>query len=222
VSRSARETLRTERTAVRRRSDRGEYDRATIDAILDEALVRHVGFAVDGQPFVIPTLHVRVDDRLYLHGSPANRMLRTLEGDADACITVTLIDGLVLSRSWFHTAVNYRSVVVLGRAVEVVDQEEKRAALRALIEHVVPGRSDDARPPTDDELGATLVLAVPLTEASAKIRTGPAIEEPEDLARPHWAGEIPLALRVSGTPVPDTHTPATIDVPGYVAALARR
>jgi nitroimidazol reductase NimA-like FMN-containing flavoprotein (pyridoxamine 5'-phosphate oxidase superfamily) len=208
------------RTTVRRLAERGRYDQDTINAVLDEARVCHVGFAVDGQPYVIPTLHVRVDDHLYLHGAPANQMLRTLRDGVDACVTVTLIDGLVLSRSWFHTSVNYRSVVVLGRAFEVSDPGEKRVALRALVEHVIPGRSDDARPPTDSELRATLVLALPLAEASAKVRTGPAKEEPADLPLRHWSGVVPLALQVSGPPQTDADTPADVEVPDYVTRLA--
>jgi nitroimidazol reductase NimA-like FMN-containing flavoprotein (pyridoxamine 5'-phosphate oxidase superfamily) len=201
-------------------AERGRYDRTTIEAILDEARVCHVGFVVAGQPYVIPTLHVRVDELLYLHGAPANQMLRTLKDGVDACVTATLIDGLVLSRSWFHTSVNYRSVVVLGRAHEVTHPDEKHAALRALVEHVIPGRSVDARPPTNAELRATLVLALPLTEASAKVRTGPAKEEPGDLALRHWSGVVPLALQVSGPPDADEHTRADIDVPDYVTRLA--
>jgi hypothetical protein len=212
----------SERTKIKRLPDRGEYDRAAIDAILDEALVCHVGFEVDGQPYVIPTLHARVGEQLYLHGAPANRMLRTLGGGVDACVTVTLIDGLVLSRSWFHHSVNYRSVVVLGRAVEVTGKDEKLRALAALVEQIVPGRTADSRPPTDAELRATLVLALPLTEASAKVRTGPAVEDEEDVALGHWSGVVPLALDVSGAPAPDSYVTAGTAVPDYVAALAER
>ncbi|MGH9025851.1 MAG: pyridoxamine 5'-phosphate oxidase family protein [Acidimicrobiia bacterium] len=217
---SSQGTPASARTTVHRLAERGQYDRETIDAILDKARVCHVGFVVDGQPYVIPTLHVRVGERLILHGAPANQMLRTLKDGADACVTVTLIDGLVLSRSWFHTSVNYQSVVVVGRAVEVSDPDEKRAALRELVEHVVPGRSDDARPPTDAELRATLVLALPLTEASAKVRAGPAKEEPDDVALRHWSGVVPLALQVSAPPWADADTPADVGVPDYVSRLA--
>ena len=212
----------SERTKVKRLPDRGEYDRGAIDAILDEALVCHVGFSVDGQPYVIPTLHARVGEQLYLHGAPANRMLRTLRDGVDACVTVTLIDGLVLSRSWFHHSVNYRSVVVLGRAVEVTDQDEKLRALAALVEHIVPGRTEDARPPTDAELRATLVLSLPLAEASAKVRTGPAKEEESDLALDHWSGVVPLALDVSGEPAADSYVEPSVPVPDYVAARSAR
>jgi uncharacterized protein len=211
----------SERTVVRRLPERGRYERDTIDKILDEALVCHVGFVADAQPYVIPTLHVRMQDRLYLHGAVANRMLRTLEGGVDVCVTVTLLDGLVLSRSWFHHSVNYRSVVVLGRAVEVTDRDEKVAALRSLVEHVVPGRSGDSRAPSDTELRRTRVLAIPLDEASAKVRAGPPKEEADDLALPYWGGEVPMALRVTGAPVADSHTPAEWKAPGYIAELHR-
>jgi uncharacterized protein len=215
-------TAPSDRTKVKRLPERGEYDRETIDAILDEALVCHVGFVVDGQAYVIPTLHARDGDRLILHGAPANRMLRTLRDGIDACVTVTLIDGLVLSRSWFHTSVNYRSVVVLARAAEVTETEAKRRALAVLVEHVIPGRSADARPPTDAELRATLVLEMPLTEASAKVRTGPAKEEEEDLDLGHWSGVVPLALAANGEPVPDSYVQPGAEVPDYVRALGVR
>jgi hypothetical protein len=196
--------MQTARTTVRRKADRGRYDRGTIDAILDEALLAHVGFTVDGAPCVLPMAYARVGDVLYLHGASGNHMLRTLAGGAEACVTVTLLDGLVLSRSAFHHSMNYRSVVAFGRAEKVDDDAEKRAAMEALIEHMVPGRTPHTRPPSERELRATLVVRFPLTEASAKIRTGPALEEPDDLALPYWGGEIPLRL-VAGEPVPDAH-----------------
>jgi nitroimidazol reductase NimA-like FMN-containing flavoprotein (pyridoxamine 5'-phosphate oxidase superfamily) len=196
--------MQTARTTVRRKADRGRYDRGTIDAILDEALLAHVGFTVDGAPCVLPMAYARVGDVLYLHGASGNHMLRTLAGGAEACVTVTLLDGLVLSRSAFHHSMNYRSVVAFGRAEKVDDDAEKRAAMEALIEHTVPGRTPHTRPPSERELRATLVVRFPLTEASAKIRTGPALEEPDDLALPYWGGEIPLRL-VAGEPVPDAH-----------------
>jgi nitroimidazol reductase NimA-like FMN-containing flavoprotein (pyridoxamine 5'-phosphate oxidase superfamily) len=179
---------------VKREPQRGVYDRETIDAILDEALVCHLGFAVDGQPYVIPTLHARVGDRLYVHGSAASRMLRHAASDVRICVTVTLLDGLVLARSVFNHSIDYRSVVVLGTPTLVEDVDEKREALRAFTEHVAPGRWEEARQPTDQELKATWILSVPLDEASAKIRTGPPEDEPEDMDLPVWAGVVPIHL----------------------------
>src|SRR5947209_13754958 len=191
------DSLQTPRTPVRRLPARGAYNRDTIDAILDEAYICHVGFIVPdedgGQPFVIPTIHARVGDTLYFHGSAASRMLRSLRDGVDACVTVTLLDGLVMARSAFHHSMNYRSVVVLGKGREVVDPEEKLRVLDALVEHVCAGRSRDVRPPNESELRQTLVLAIPLSEASAKIRTGPAVDDDEDYALPIWAGIIPMA-----------------------------
>ena len=179
---------------VKREPQRGAYDRETIDAILDEALVCHLGFAVDGQPYVIPTLHARVGDRLYVHGSAASRMLRHAAADARICVTVTLLDGLVLARSVFNHSIDYRSVVVLGTPTLVEDVDEKREALRAFTEHVAPGRWEEARQPTVQELKATWILSVPLDEASAKVRTGPPEDEPEDMDLPVWAGVVPIHL----------------------------
>jgi uncharacterized protein len=192
----------SERTRVRREPDRGVYDRAAIDAILDEGLVCHLGFVQDGQPFVIPTLYGRVGDVVYVHGSSASRMLRTLEGGVDACLTVTLVDGIVLARSIFNHSINYRSVVVLGRAVPVEEAEEKLQALEAFSQRVLPGRWAEVRPPTAKELKATAILRLPLDEVSAKARTGPPHDYEDDLAVPVWAGVIPLSLQ-AGTPVPD-------------------
>jgi nitroimidazol reductase NimA-like FMN-containing flavoprotein (pyridoxamine 5'-phosphate oxidase superfamily) len=183
-----------EHLRVRREPQRGVYDRETIDAILDEALVCHLGFAVDGQPYVIPTLHARVGDRLYVHGSAASRMLRHAASDVRICVTVTLLDGLVLARSVFNHSIDYRSVVVLGTPTLVEDVDEKRKALHAFTEHIAPGRWEEARQPTDQELKATWILSVPLDEASAKIRTGPPEDEPEDLDLPVWAGVVPIHL----------------------------
>jgi nitroimidazol reductase NimA-like FMN-containing flavoprotein (pyridoxamine 5'-phosphate oxidase superfamily) len=183
-----------EHLRVKREPQRGVYDRETIDAILDEALVCHLGFAVDGQPYVIPTLHARVGDRLYVHGSAASRMLRHAASDVRICVTVTLLDGLVLARSVFNHSIDYRSVVVLGTPTLVEDVGEKREALRAFTEHVAPGRWDEARQPTEQELKATWILSVPLDEASAKIRTGPPEDEPEDMDLPVWAGVVPIHL----------------------------
>ncbi|MBI2169801.1 MAG: pyridoxamine 5'-phosphate oxidase family protein [Actinobacteria bacterium] len=190
----------TARTTIRR-DDRGVYDRAVIDSVFDEALICHVGFALDRQPYVIPTIHARVGDVLYLHGSPATRMIRTLKGGAPVCVTATLLDGLVLARSVFHHSMNYRSAVVLGRAREVTDPGEKMAALEAIVEHVAPGRWGEARRPNEKEFRGTAVLAIPITEASAKVRTGPPVDDEEDLALPVWAGVIPLTL-ARGEPDP--------------------
>jgi nitroimidazol reductase NimA-like FMN-containing flavoprotein (pyridoxamine 5'-phosphate oxidase superfamily) len=178
---------------VTREPHRGAYDRATIDAILDEALLCHLGFQVDGRPYVIPTLHARVGDRLYVHGSAASRMLRHAASGMPVCATVTLFDGLVLARSVFNHSVNYRSVVVFGTAILVAD-DEKREALRALTEQLAPGRWDEARQPTDKELKATWILSLPLDEASAKLRTGAEEDEPEDRDLPVWAGVVPVHL----------------------------
>jgi len=178
---------------VKREPHRGAYDRETIDAILDEALLCHLGFQVDGRPTVIPTLHARVGDRLYVHGSAASRMLRHAASGMPMCATVTLFDGLVLARSVFNHSVNYRSVVVFGTAT-LVDDAEKREALRALTEQLAPGRWDEARQPTAKELKATSILSLPLDEASAKVRTGAEEDEPEDLDLPVWAGVVPVHL----------------------------
>jgi len=192
----------TSRTTVRRKADRARYDRAVVHGVLDEALHCTVAFAVDGRPWAIPTIHARVGDALYLHGAPANHMLQSAVAGTEVCVTATLVDGLVLARSWFHHSVNYRSVVLFGRAVRVDDIAEKRVALRALVEHVMEGRSDDAREPTDGELRATLVLRVPIDEASAKVRTGGPIDDDDDLALDVWAGDLPLRVQ-AGVPRPD-------------------
>jgi nitroimidazol reductase NimA-like FMN-containing flavoprotein (pyridoxamine 5'-phosphate oxidase superfamily) len=212
-------TLQTDRTTVRRLGKRGNYDAETIKSIIDEALICHVGFVVDGAPVVIPTIHTRVGDTLYLHGSAASRMLRSLKQGVEACVTITLLDGLVLARSAFHHSMNYRSVVVFGTAREV-DGEEKLRALGALVEHVCRGRSADARPPNDVELRQTLVLALPIAEASAKIRTGPPIDDEEDYALDVWAGVIPM--RVMPQPaVADERLASGIAVPNYVMNYSR-
>ena len=183
-----------ERTKVTRHPERGRYDRETIDAILDEALLCHLGFEVEGQPYVIPTLFARVGDVLYVHGSAASRMLRHAANGARVCVTVTLFDGLVLARSVFNHSVNYRSVVVLGTATLVEDADEKVAALHAFTEHVAPGRWDEARQPNAKELKATWVLRLPLDEASAKVREGPPKEPAEDEQLPFWSGVVPVHL----------------------------
>ena len=210
----------TEHTTVRRLPDRAVYERDTIHAILDEALTCHVAFVADGRPFAIPTIHARVGEKLYVHGSQASRMLRTIERGVNVCVTVTLVDGLVLARSMFHHSLNYRSVVVLGRATSVRDADEKHAALLAITDHVLPGRTAEARSPNARELRATTVLAIPLAEASAKARTGWPIDDTEDLALPVWAGVLPLAV-VAGVPVADPHTPRARPVPASVTGWTR-
>jgi nitroimidazol reductase NimA-like FMN-containing flavoprotein (pyridoxamine 5'-phosphate oxidase superfamily) len=210
----------SQRVRVRRLPKRAAYDRATIHAILDEALVCHLGFVHDGQPFVIPTLHARVGERLYLHGSSASRMLGTLGAGVPVCVTVTLIDGLVLARSAFHHSVNYRSVVLLGTAVAVTEEAEKVAALRAFTEHMVSGRWDDVRPPTSQEVKATSVLYLPLDEASAKVRTGPPVDDEEDYALDAWAGVVPLRLQ-AGPPLDDPLLKGGIVPPAYARAYQR-
>lgn len=183
----------TPRTKVRRLADRGRFDRATVHEVLDEAYVAHVGFIVDGEPRVLPMTYGRDGDVLYLHGAAANAMLRA-STDAEVCVTVTLLDGLVLARSAFHHSMNYRSVVLLGTATKVADAAEKRRAFDVIVDHVVPGRSAVARPSNDIELTATLVLRVPITEGSAKVRTGGPIDDEDDLDLPVWAGVVPLRL----------------------------
>jgi len=212
--------IQTERTKLKRLPKRGYFDRETVYGILDEGFICHVGFAPEGQPFVIPTGYARVDDTLYVHGSQASRMLRTLSGGVDACVTVTIIDGLVLARSAFHHSMNYRSVVIFGRATLVEDREEKYAALLALSEHFIRGRWADVREPTEEELIQTTVLSLPLMEASAKIRTGPPIDDEEDYAMNVWAGVVPLKL-VAGEPINDPRLPEGIEVPDYARSYRR-
>jgi nitroimidazol reductase NimA-like FMN-containing flavoprotein (pyridoxamine 5'-phosphate oxidase superfamily) len=212
-------TASSQRTRVQRHPERGVYDRRSIDAILDEALICHVGFVHDAHPVVIPTIHARIDDTLYLHGSPASRMLEALDG-GDVCVTATLVDGLVLARSVFHHSLNYRSVVVLGRARIVRERREKLQALEAVVEHIVPGRSRDARGPSEKELATTCVASVELTEASAKVRSGPPKDLASDLALEVWAGVVPLTLR-PGDPIADEAVPAVVAVPPYAARYER-
>lgn len=211
----------TERTRLRRLSERGRHDRETVTAILDAGLICHVGFSVDGRPWVFPTTYARIDDDLYVHGANANFGLRSLAGGAEACVTVTILDGLVLARSAFHHSMNYRSVMVFGTAAAVTDAEEKRRALLAIVDRMAPGRSTDTRAPSDQELRKTLVVRLPIDEASAKVRTGGPVEEHEDIGLPHWAGELPLRL-VPGTPVPDVADPgdAGLALPDYVGRWA--
>lgn len=196
------DTLLTDRTRVRRIPSRGAHDRAIINAILDAGFVCHVGFVVDGQPYVIPTAYARAGDRLYIHGSAASRMLQTLGTGVDVCVTVTHVDGFVLARSAFHHSVNYRSVVVLGRAQAVVDPADKMEALRLFTNHVVAGRFEEARRPTDQELKGTAVLVLGLEEASAKIRSGPPLDDEEDMGVKIWAGVVPIVTAL-GAPLPD-------------------
>ncbi|MHB8490861.1 MAG: pyridoxamine 5'-phosphate oxidase family protein [Solirubrobacteraceae bacterium] len=202
---------------MRRKPLRGSHERSTIDAILDEALVAHVGFADGSQPFVIPTLHARVGDRVLFHGSAASRTVRTLAGGVPACLTVSLIDGIVLARSATHHSVNYRSVLVFGQATEIDDLDERRAALEAFTERLIPGRWQEVRPPTVKELKAVSVLWLPLGEASAKVRTGPPGDDEADYASDTWAGELPLHT-VAGAPLGD---PRLADGVEPSAALAR-
>lgn len=192
----------TPRSQVRRVRKRGTYDYETVYQILDEAKVCHIGFAVEGKPFVIPTAYGRVEDQLYIHGSPASRMFRTLQGGIEMCVTVTLLDGLVLARSAFHHSMNYRSVVIFGTASVVEDKTAQLAALEAFTEQIVPGRWSQVRPPTLKELAATLVLSIPLIEVSAKVRIGPPVDDEADYNLPVWAGVIPLKL-VEGEPISD-------------------
>jgi len=211
--------LKTARTTLRRKPDRGAHDFETIAAILDAGLVCHVGFAVDGQPYVVPTAYGRDGETLYIHGSSASRMLKTLAQGVPVCVTVTLFDGLVLARSTFHNSVNYHSVMVLGVAREATG-DEKLHGLRTITEHLLPHRWEDSRPPTAQEMKASTVLKLSIEEASAKVRTGPPIEDEEDLSLPHWAGVLPFAL-VPQTPIPDAHVPEGTDAPAYVARYAR-
>jgi len=210
----------SERTRVRRLPERGVYERSEIDTILDEALICHLAYVKDGEPRVIPTIHARVGDTLYVHGSNASRTLRSTKGGAPVAAEVTLLDGLVLARSAFHHSMNYRSVVVYGRAREVIDPTEKFDAQAALVEHVVRGRAADARLPNQRELDQTTILAIPLDEVSAKVRTGPPKDEEEDLALPVWAGVLPLRT-VPGEPEPDPLLPSGIATPGYVSDYRR-
>jgi len=210
----------TERTQVKRLPNRGAYDSETVFKILDEAFLCHVGFIVEGQPFVIPTGYARVEETLYIHGSAASRMLRTLSGGVQVCVTVTLLDGLVLARSAFHHSMNYRSVVILGHATLVDRPEEKLAALKAFTEHVVRGRWDDVRQPTEDEMKATTVLALSLVEVSAKIRTGPPKDDEEDYSLPIWAGVVPLKL-VPDAPMADPRLEHDLAPPAYAQNYQR-
>jgi uncharacterized protein len=210
----------TVRTRVVREPERGVYDRETVNRILDEGFICHVGFVLEGQPFVIPTSYGRDGDVLYIHGSAASRMLRNASSGIAICVTVTLLDGLVLARSVFNHSMNYRSVVVLGTATAVHDRDEKLAALRLLSEHIIPGRWDDARQPNDKELKATTVIRLPINEFSAKVRTGPPIDDEEDYALPVWAGVLPLNV-ATGEPLKDARLREGLEVPEYVKHYSR-
>ncbi|MGH9483387.1 MAG: pyridoxamine 5'-phosphate oxidase family protein [Terriglobales bacterium] len=205
------------RTQVRRLPDRGAYDRAAVHAILDAAFICHAGFVADGGPVVIPTAYGRRGEQVYLHGSAASRMLRSLRDGVEVCLTVTLLDGLVLARSVFHHSMNYRSVMVFGRATAVEEPEAKLEALEAITENIMRGRWNAARHPSPQELKATLVLALPLAEASAKVRTGPPKDEPEDYALPIWAGIVPARLAFA-EPIPDPKLPPGIPMPAHARA----
>jgi nitroimidazol reductase NimA-like FMN-containing flavoprotein (pyridoxamine 5'-phosphate oxidase superfamily) len=205
----------TARTKVRRLPDRGRYDWETIHTILDEGLVCHLGFAVEERPWVIPTTYVRIDDQVYVHGAVGNAALRALADGAEVCVTVTLLDGLVLARSAFHHSMNYRSVMLFGRAVAVDDDQEKYDAMVAIVEHLVPGRTADTRLPSSQELRKTLVVRLALEECSAKVRTGGPLDDEEDMGFGYWAGQLPLSI-VPGEPIPDVDA----GVPEYLRRWA--
>jgi uncharacterized protein len=209
------ELTATQRSQIKRMPQRGNYEQQTVEQILDEGLICYVGFVVDGQPFVIPTSYGRIGDRIYIHGSPASRMLRNLSTGIEVCVTVTLLDGLVLARSAFHHSMNYRSVVIFGTATVVKEPEQKLAALKAFTEHIVPGRWAEVRTPTRQEVQGTLILSLPITEASAKVRTGPPMDDEADYNLPVWAGVIPLKLSAD-TPISDSRLQPEITLPDYV------
>jgi nitroimidazol reductase NimA-like FMN-containing flavoprotein (pyridoxamine 5'-phosphate oxidase superfamily) len=211
----------TPRTRLVREADRAVYDREAAYRILDEGFLCHVGFVADGQPFVIPTSYGRKDDTLFIHGSAASRMLRQVKEGVPVCITVTLLDGLVLARSIFNHSMNYRSVVVLGKATLIDDPAEKIEALRLLSEHIIPGRWADSRQPNERELKATSILRVPIDEFSAKVRKGPVVDDEEDYSFPTWAGVVPLEM-VAGTPIPDARLDPKREVPSYVQHYNRK
>jgi nitroimidazol reductase NimA-like FMN-containing flavoprotein (pyridoxamine 5'-phosphate oxidase superfamily) len=211
----------TQRTRVIREPERGVYDRESAYKILDEAFLCHVGFAVDGQPYVIPTSYGREGDVLYIHGSAASRMLKRIDEGIPVCITVTLLDGLVLARSLFNHSMNYRSVVILGTATAVKDPAEKVAALKVLSDHILPHRWEDARQPNEKELKATTVLRVPIEEFSAKVRQGPAVDDEADYSFPVWAGVLPLST-IPGEPLKDARLDEAIVVPEYVKSYSRK
>jgi nitroimidazol reductase NimA-like FMN-containing flavoprotein (pyridoxamine 5'-phosphate oxidase superfamily) len=216
----ATEYEQTPRTRIYRKPGRASYDRDLVHSILDEALICHLGFVQDGQPYAIPTIHAREGETLYLHGARGNRMFRILGDGAPCCVTVSLADELVLARSAQHHSLNYRSVMVLGTAREVTDLEEKERGLRAVIEHIAPGRSDEIRGPNAIELKSTMVLSMPIEEASAKVRTGPPADEEADLDLPNWAGQLPLT-RGTGDPITAPDLTRDLPVPESVRGWAR-
>ncbi len=211
---------RTDRTTLKRRPQRGSYDPELVHAILDEGLVCHVGFVVDGLPFVIPSSYWRIGNRLYLHSAPASRMLQQLQQGVDVCVTVTLLDGLVLARSALHHSMNYRSVVIFGRAERVESEAEKLSALEAFLDHVVPGRAAEVRPPNPTEAAGTAILAIAIEEASAKVRTGPPVDDARDMDWPVWAGEVPLQM-VEAQPKASPDLRFEGPVPAYARDYAR-
>ncbi len=210
----------TERTQLRRLPNRGSHEMETVHQILDGGFLAHVGFCIDEQPFVIPTLYGREGDHLFLHGSAASRMLRTLESGATACVNVTLVDGLVLARSAFHHSMNYRSVVAFGTCRAILDPAQKVHALQTISDHLIRGRWSEVRPPNEKELKATSVLQFAIEEASAKVRTGGPVDDEEDYALPVWAGVLPLSLR-AGAPLSDARLPVTMEAPVYVTSYRR-
>ena len=205
----------TERTKVFRKPGRGSHDRDLVHTILDEALICHVGFVQDGQPYVIPTIHAREGETLYLHGANANRTFRVLADGAQCCLTATLVDDLVLARAALHHSLNYRSVMVLGTAREVTDPDEKQRALRLVVEHIAPGRAEETRGPSETDLRSTKVLSMEIEEASAKVRSGPPLDDDDDLDLPYWAGQLPLTLG-TGDPVPAPDLTRELPVPSHV------
>ena len=210
----------TQRTRVRRKPSRGSYDREVIHAILDEALICHVGFAVDGQPYVIPTIHARVGERLYLHGSQRNRAFGEVAGGTPCCVTASLVDGIVLARSATQHSLNYRSAIILGTGRRVTEPDEKTAALRAVVEHIVPGRWDEVRGPSAEELDETQVIAMDIEEASAKARTGPSIDKRGDVDAERWAGVLPLEISATA-PIPGEDVQPELPIPSHVADWRR-
>jgi nitroimidazol reductase NimA-like FMN-containing flavoprotein (pyridoxamine 5'-phosphate oxidase superfamily) len=208
------------RVTVRRHAERGRYDRDTIEAILDEGLVCHLGFTVDGTPQVIPTMYARRGDAVYVHGAVANRALAALRSGSHACLVVTLLDGLVMARSAFNHSMNYRSVVVVGEAAEVTDPDEKLAAMKSLLDQVAPGRWDDARQPSPTEIASTVILVLRLDESSAKVRTGGPIDNEEDMGLGHWAGVIPLTVE-AGAPIDAPEVQGRIEAPPYARHYRR-
>jgi len=210
----------TERTSMRRLSERASYDESVVHAILDEALICHVAFVFEGRPVVLPTGYARIDDRIYLHGSAGGRFFRAMANGAEVAVDVTLLDGMVLARSAFHHSMNYRSVVVFGRA-EAVEGEMKRRAIEGFVDRMIPGRAASIRPASEAELRKTIVVAIPIAECSAKVRSGPPVDDEDDYGLPVWAGEIPLILGTSD-PVPDPRMKVTIDAPDHVASFRGR